>query len=59
MKPSLLIRRPLAFVPAPPGLIIPVKTRFDHALPKLTMGAFQLRTQRMLDYLVGTLRKSW
>jgi len=59
MKPSLLIRRPLAFVAAAPALTIPVKTRFDHAMPKLTMGAFQLRTQRMMDYLVGTLRKSW
>ena len=59
MKPSLLIRRPLAFADAAPTLTIPVKTRFVHAMPKLTMGAFQLRTQRMLDYLVGTLRKSW
>jgi hypothetical protein len=59
MKPSLQIRRPLAFVAAAPVLTIPVKTRFDHTMPKLNMGAFQLRTQRMLDYLVGTLRKSW
>ena len=59
MKPSLLIRRPLAFATAAPALTVPVKTRFDHVTPRLTMGAFQLRTQRMLDYLVGTLRKSW
>ena len=59
MKPSLLIRRPLAFVAAAPTLTIPVKTRFGHISPRLTLGAFQLRTQRMLDYLVGTLRKSW
>jgi hypothetical protein len=59
MNPSLLIRRPLAFAAAAPALTIPVKTRFDRAMPKLTMGTFRLRTQRMLDYLVGTLRKSW
>jgi hypothetical protein len=59
MNPSLLIRRPLAFVAAAPALTIPVKTSFDHVMPKLTMGAFQLRTQRMLDYLVETLRNSW
>jgi hypothetical protein len=59
MTSSLLIRRPLAFVAAAPALTIPVKTRFDRVRPKLTVGAFQLRTQRMLDYLMGTLRKSW
>ncbi len=59
MKPSLLIRRPLAFAAAAPALSIPVKPRLDHAMPRLTMGTLQLRTQRMLDYLIGTLRKSW
>ncbi len=59
MKPALSIRRPLAFAATAPAPTLPVELRTGPATPSLTKGAFQPRTQSMLDYLVETLRKSW
>jgi hypothetical protein len=59
MKPAPSILRPAAFSRVSPTTISPAKGRLDHSAIGLTKTAFQRRTQSVLDYLVGTLRKSW
>ncbi len=59
MKPAWSLRRPLALAATAPASTLPVQSRIDHAAPSLAKGAFQPRTQSMLDYLVETLRQSW
>lgn len=37
----------------------PVKRLLDHPMLGSFMGAFQLRTQNLMDYLAVTLLKTW
>lgn len=59
MKPPALILRPSAFKAATPAVMATLKRRFALPPPGPGKGSFQLRPQSVLEYLVGTLRKTW
>jgi hypothetical protein len=57
MKPTPSILRPVGH--APVAKAIPANQCIQPANPGLARETFQLRTQGVLDYLVGTLFKTW
>jgi hypothetical protein len=62
MKPPPSILRPMAFATAAPTVASPVQGRIDHSLQILAKSTSQLshlNTQSVVEYLVGTLRKTW
>lgn len=59
MKPPALIRGPMAFPSPVPVFVTSAKTRIGHPVPGPVKDTFQIRAQTVLDFLVGTLRKTW
>ena len=59
MKPAPAILRRTPFAGSRSLIEAPVKQRIDHSMLSLAMGAFQLRTQGLMDYLSNTLLKTW
>jgi hypothetical protein len=55
--PTILRRAP--FTPTVPRAQAPAKRLVHSWAPGSAMGAFQLRTQRVVDYLTDTLLKTW
>jgi hypothetical protein len=59
MKFASWILGPPACPPPVPSPTTPGQCRLDPSKLNLNKGHLQPRTQGMLDYLVGTLRKTW
>jgi hypothetical protein len=55
--PSILRRVPLKIVS--PMVQVPIQRLLDHSRPGSFLGAVQLRTQHLMDYLAVTLLKTW
>lgn len=59
MKPAPSILRHVPSRFGTPMVQTPVKRLLDHPMLGSFMGAFQLRTQNLMDYLAVTLLKTW
>jgi hypothetical protein len=58
MAPAVILQ-PTAFASVATTVAPALKGRIQPSLLRPAEGAFQIRTQSVLDYLVATLRKTW
>ena len=59
MQPPTLLRAPTALAATMPRPGLPMANRIPFPVLRRPMSTFQLSTQRVLDYLVETLRNVW
>jgi hypothetical protein len=57
-QPPLALR-PVSFATRPPTVAMPMKSRTEHSAPILVKDAFQQHAHGVLEYLLGTLCKTW